>query len=58
MRRNSTVLRMSHLQYWERKCAVPGKSHLHYEEKVVQCEKESVQYQKGYICSRRTGCVL
>ena len=47
----------SHLWYEERKCVVHGQSCLWYDQKVVQCE-ESVQYQKGYICSRRTGCVV
>ena len=30
---------MSQYRYEERKCAVLGGSHLHYEEKVVQCEE-------------------
>ena len=50
-------VRKSHLWYEERKCVVHGGSHLQYDQKVVQCE-ESVQYQKGCICSRRTGCVV
>ena len=37
VRRKSGVSRMSHPQYEKRNCAVPGESHLHYEEKVVQC---------------------
>ena len=47
----------SYLWYEERKCVVHGRLHLQYNQKAVQCE-ESVQYQKGCICSRRTGCLV
>ena len=46
MRRKDAVSEMSHLQYHERKCAVPGVWHLQYEEKVVLCEDKVVQCEK------------
>ena len=38
-RRKSAVSGMPHLQYEEKKCAVPGGSRLQHGEKVVQCEE-------------------
>ena len=41
LKRKSAVSGMSHLQCksFPQECAVPGRSHLHYNKNFVQCEK-------------------
>ena len=58
MSRKYTVSEMSQLQDEERKCAVPGRSNLQHEEKVLNCKERVYSIKMATNFSRRTGFLV